>query len=850
MEAKNEQELFEEESINLEELSLGGEVLNIQLDYMTPGQFEKTLVEAPEGITLQKDRYLKVIEGFTPGAVKNIITIARHKIRVYAVTGTKIEFTSSSGLHKEASELIFEESFKSGSVIAFRKKATTIQLLSGSDFRSLALKLHPETAVVVDCRVSILSEIEQKFQQKSSTAALPFPKNSKKEFYIGKLLSSGAFYQIIGSQKARKWVDFTDFLQNKIKRESFRYVLQRSDRLPRNLWPNFPASGDLRWQNDIFKSKSQGESLICSRNRTVLHLALINFKRRKVLFSRSINLLDVLSNSAVESLLRMRIEGQDQQEELGGGQNPWGFNTMLFELKKLFFQPKSDSLVVDIRVENKETILNLEKIFWSRDLIGNSKAVSFINKDSDVSLIGPGFSEDSILSFKPKGTEDPSHQRSLVWLGSGDLKQKAVKGFEDDAILNQIYRRCYEEISYLPLLDGKMLVLNSFSAMIYDYDKGEIAGYLDHTFDFDSKIGAKRVEDLVVFGTLKSHVHLLKIENLGERSIRASKARTIFFDEVLNFSGESPKENQEFPLWFKLENGNYLMVSKAVVPANEEGLGEENGAGTEQVTIEVKGDTLEILKVERKNNTGKIDTRFAGSSVHLVSGFLVFAGRDPHSELPDTNGSEMTCLTLASLGFEILDQSREAPLSRNNSIRMITCNKIISTGLNCSVNLHEVDAKNKKLVLLKKLKLVNSSQIDSFVSFQANPYLFSCLVKTQLSKESRELSQLRQNKEAYLLLNFDSDLKLVSHTEHNGLFGWCEWCCPLPGQKIFGCIRSDRHPYPHHFLVDLAKLQAFSCGSPKSPWFFSGSSHQKGESVLTKIEGDEIVMLRVTNNLR
>ena len=74
--------------------------------------FEKSLIEAPDHLTFDKDRYLEVVEGFTPEALKNIITISRDKLRVYAVTENKITFVSCSDIPNGKAKRLFYSSFK------------------------------------------------------------------------------------------------------------------------------------------------------------------------------------------------------------------------------------------------------------------------------------------------------------------------------------------------------------------------------------------------------------------------------------------------------------------------------------------------------------------------------------------------------------------------------------------------------------------------------------------------------------------------------------------------------------------------------------------------------------------
>ena len=174
---------FTKETIDPRELKLEGRVLKLDFDGMTPGHFEQTYLELPEDVVFQTEKYLKIIEGFTPGALKNLILITRKKFRVYAVTETKISFFSSSAIPKEASDLIFSHTFKSGAIMVFRKRNSTLQLLSGTCIISSAFHLHPETGKLLSVEKRPLSKFSES-HQKFYSPALSVPNNSKTDFYL------------------------------------------------------------------------------------------------------------------------------------------------------------------------------------------------------------------------------------------------------------------------------------------------------------------------------------------------------------------------------------------------------------------------------------------------------------------------------------------------------------------------------------------------------------------------------------------------------------------------------------------------------------------------------------------
>ena len=110
---ENEQFSYQEEILNLQEVLSSQPNTDISqlLQQPSAGELQRTTIEAPEGMTLRSDRYLKVVDGFTPGALKNIITISRQSLRVYRVSESKISLFSSSDLPETLEETIFNSTY-------------------------------------------------------------------------------------------------------------------------------------------------------------------------------------------------------------------------------------------------------------------------------------------------------------------------------------------------------------------------------------------------------------------------------------------------------------------------------------------------------------------------------------------------------------------------------------------------------------------------------------------------------------------------------------------------------------------------------------------------------------------
>ena len=191
-------------------------------------------------------------------------------------------------------------------------------------------------------------------------------------------------------------------------------------------------------------------------------------------------------------------------------------------------------------------------------------------------------------------------------------------------------------------------------------------------------------------------------------------------------------------------------------------------------------DSLEVVGARIKDNTDKIDPNIDIFELHLVSGFLVFPAREKELPLQEYRKGRITYLTLSTLDFEIIDQSKKVGLRYNNPVRVVSSDRIACLGTGGYLYLHKVDVEAKKLVLIKELKLKGWSEIDHYVRWGTNQHSYSCLVRTR--KDKRPI--LAQK----LLVNFDKDLNLTSYNHHGGFLSDCRWSCPLPKNQILGCV--------------------------------------------------------------
>ena len=92
MEERKPQEL----EFNIYELEGEPVRLNLGEKQEVEGEFEKQIIHAPDDFSFDEQTVKVVLDGFTQGALKNILTISREKIRLYKVTKDSIEIVSCS----------------------------------------------------------------------------------------------------------------------------------------------------------------------------------------------------------------------------------------------------------------------------------------------------------------------------------------------------------------------------------------------------------------------------------------------------------------------------------------------------------------------------------------------------------------------------------------------------------------------------------------------------------------------------------------------------------------------------------------------------------------------------------
>ena len=165
----------------------------------------------------------------------------------------------------------------------------------------------------------------------------------------------------------------------------------------------------------------------------------------------------------------------------------------------------------------------------------------------------------------------------------------------------------------------------------------------------------------------------------------------------------------------------------------------------------------------------------------------------------EDSGRTTTFLTLASLDFEILHQSRQVELLEDKPCSVIASNsRVVSLGVDCFY-LHEVKQKQRKLILLKRVCVDSVISYFNPLSWVGGVHRFSCLAEIKFRLSGLKKNQRPPKGTPFIVVNFDEDLNLVSKLFYDDGF--------VQVDDFFGLVLRDRLITPvSNGQVVLAKM--------------------------------------------
>ena len=728
---------YQEEILNLADLK--GEEIDFNLEQIRQNiaDVHKATIQAPEDLTFDYYRHIELVDGFTPGALKNIIIFTKVRLRVYGVSESKIWFISSSEVPKEVTQTLFPRVFPSWTSTLFNSHNTSLQFFFNQENDTLILKLDSESGKLTETETSnSFTHLREQFEIKSSPA-LPSPKNSR----IASFLNFYKFdmdedaqttqFALKLNNKAKGWLDLTELTRARQRRERERFEAQRLAQVPENLRPLFRF--EEAQSSFIFQSNYPGTVYVCLPNQAAVATYQVSLTCKKILRSRSVNVLDFLTVEKIKELLE--VDGEVDVDEISH-----------LRLDKVIFDEKSDSLIFNFLFHTKEAIVKIRKIFESKTLVEDNIELKIFENDAENPCFLGGFSEDRLLCYSTKIPKD-RYLRPITFLRIEDLVEEEIKGFEENKEFSAMNSfSSYDRIPRVKLREGRILIITDLFSFIYDYEEGEVVDRHRHTLsDFSQSPEVTQIGDVFGINSLnRFHFIQTEVTESGDREIK--KIRTVFLKDLIpNLHEEMVSRSYKL---FKLNNKNFLVIASLSLHRENHG----------QLSIEVNEETFEALKFTTKKNSEGQGSIIDTDDVYLLSDLLVFATEPTQLPQEDEVGVEQDCeythLTLATQDWEIVDQCRLTKLSLSPPpIGMINSNRIISAGIANDIYLHEVQEESKKLALLRKIVL-ESGKLANNLTWVVNPFAFCCFVESQGRS---------------LLLNFGQDLTLKSHLIQKGI---------------------------------------------------------------------------------
>ena len=737
--------------INLNEL--GGDPVDINLGEIqeVEGEFDKRIIHAPDDYSLDYRTTKTILDGFTEGALKNIVTLSAEKVRLYKVTEDSITLLSCSSLPQKLAEIrtqklnVVKGPNCSVQVFGYSKEDKNKTIVLKFDFKSGALLHSQEFEFWPEPNITKIQQPDIAKPKNTKIASfVDFTLDAKDDF------ANPGHVEIGRKRKTQilRWIHLESIFRHKEAEVKTRFS-QKTLLLREEARPNFRYI-KRKFLPRFYKYRSNRpeKTLIISPIPLGFIILLVDVSRKKVLKSTSVPVLDLWDEKGIEDLLTdplQRDPGEENQEPIGIPANqlhPPNFVDYVY-------LPESGSMIILGILNNLEITLRLDSLF-SADFPGNFKMVKK-RKVVHPSNRLIGYGDGRVLTLY-SGEVRSTYLRPLAWLDPETLEETKISGFEkvgrSHLLFNQ--KEIRQETS-VKLTQNRILMVNPISAFIYDFDRDEAIA--EQTYCFQ-RFGAKLKNfDNFYVGSTSKEFYILRTKKNEQGEEVVDKQKLIHFNDYIpNMATERGSFGFSF---LKLSNGSYLYVgSKYLVEDLRRNPIEPS---PRLVSMEIDSQTLETVNFNVVLQDQLAD--LVVSEIQCVRDLLVFSCKIRRPQL-----SYQTSLVLADTKFTILHHCPESKLRNYGCVTPINSDTVASLGLdNNVIYFHKVDAKEKKLVLLKTLILVgieivalnlNPTRSSSFFCvtmsreedlqvFQENPQIF----------EERTLLQFEMNSEYFLLLN-------------------------------------------------------------------------------------------------
>ena len=861
-------ELKEEKYTNIKLEEFEGEPTQLDLDLILQQQQqedlelgrERQVFNSPEEFSFAGFPFLRVIEGITDGALKNLLNISTSKVRLYEVKEDQINLLSCTEVvSPEVKDALANTSFRLRYTLMADKKGCKIQIFSGSDARSLILIFKPQTGELLK------AEVADYFNKPGIRCPRYFPlqrpKKTRSDAYLYALVSKGlstmdkmreSFFGEIGKIRKDKFLRW--FNLEKMSRKIFtgvkRRFIEQVAQMGQDLRPSLRFRGLFRVNAHAYSPANPNLTLLYSSSSMAFVFFLLDLDRKRILKKRAFNILDIFNEEKIREYLRDELQGEEEEEgnhnnpndnDADGGiadaQQP-GQIQRRFKIHKVapLYVPHLQKLFMLVHIKNIELVLRIDDVFG--DISHQNCHISKRELQMGMFNTISSYGEDRLVTYDIRPGVKTFNLRPLAWLDPETLEISKIKGFEENekhASLNHYQFRvagtCQE------LTPRRMLVMSLSSIFIFDLADQKILAEERHMlqYTFGDQQRMKNFGDVYFFNNEKSvHVMRSRVDESGKVVVE----RLVSHHLVDYFPDLSHLQRDRSFNVFRLRNGNYLFLAFYDLAMGQAPLGvgivERIPAAA---SLEIDAEGLHVVKTRFKDLSEKVDGLLSYSAVKLISNFFVFAAKLKDEVVGeeregaaafDQDRQNYSNLVLGTLDFKILDYCRDARLNngRNSrAIKLVTSDRVVSVGLQRKVYLHEVDLKELKLNLIKIVEFQNARILNTIPNPHNSPHYYCCVLKsTENHQNVKVIAMLDQNLERVGHLKYESPEPF--NASFNSVYA-------LNQTQIAFCIKNvDRKG-----VVCLADLQTqnieFVCQSEKPEASFSFGGLKRRGCVLS-----------------
>ena len=337
--------------------------------------------------------------------------------------------------------------------------------------------------------------------------------------------------------------------------------------------------------------------------------------------------------------------------------------------------PKSKSFIIQAFIGKVRVFIKTKNILTKRSILENSCMLAKTRYETKPlnPIMFEKFGEESILTFHSDEPPRTSYLRPLALVDSKTLKETKIERVIGDERHQLSFSRkeFHDGLQITHLSESRMLMIRKFIFSILDFKVGKVITECQYCFQGEEREKFVHTENL--YGMEDSNlIHLLKTKRneKGKREVDCLKLIDLY-DNLRNISLSFHLDG--FSL-LNLSSGNYLYVTAKKI---EEDLGRWNQEGVRssaflKISVELSSETLDVTAVKTTRDE-EAESNIDITKIRQINGLLLFVS--------SWGKPKKNFLTLATTGFEILDQCSEShPVDHMPSILAVSSNRVASLG--------------------------------------------------------------------------------------------------------------------------------------------------------------------------